>query len=415
MLMRYTTKVPALDNLGKHTEGILFVNKAIMLSDKALSIDPYNVDLLAIKGRAFNRLQNYTEAIKYFDKALAIDPTYKYALANKGVALNKLGNYSEAIRYYDKALDIDPKFVYALSGKGDTLSNQGNYTEARKYYEKALNISPNYVSVLINIGNIFYNQGNYTEARQYSDKVLALSSSSSSSSSPINQNKDQQSLIGSNNHPLAEYTFMVYMVGSDLEAKSYAATQNIRQMENIGSTSNVNIIIETGGGNDQTIVDGKRFIDFTKVQRHKILHNNIQTLADLGHQQNMGDPHTLSDFIVWSVSNFPAKKYAIILWDHGSGINGFGGDLQFDNDKLTIDEIHQGFADTTNLTSGTRGFELIGFDSCLMASIEVANSIEPFGNYMVSSEEIEPQWGWDYSFILRIFSYISKSKWFITW
>jgi tetratricopeptide (TPR) repeat protein len=39
-----------------------------------LTIDPTNVDILSIQGRAFNRLQNYSEAIKYFDKALAIDP-----------------------------------------------------------------------------------------------------------------------------------------------------------------------------------------------------------------------------------------------------------------------------------------------------------------------------------------------------
>lgn len=41
----------------------------------------------------------------------------------------------------------------------------------------------------------------------------------------------------------------------------------------------------------------------------------------------MGQPSTLSDFINWGVSEFPARKYAIILWDHGSSINGFGKDL----------------------------------------------------------------------------------------
>ena len=36
-----------------------------------------------------------------------------------------------------------------------------------------------------------------------------------------------------------------------------------------------------------------------------------------------------------------------------------------------------------------------------MASLEIANSISQFGNYMVASEEIEPQWGWDYLAILE--------------
>ena len=239
------------------------------------------------------------------------------------------------------------------------------------------------------------------ELKKYESPLKNVSSSSSlSASSLINRDKDQHQILAGNNRSLAEYTLMVYMVGSDLEAKSYSATKNIQEMESIGSTSDINIIIQTGGGNDKTTPDGKRFIDFTKVQRHKILHNNIETLADLGHQ-NMGDPHTLSDFIRWGASNFPAKKYAIILWDHGSGINGFGGDLVFNNDQLTVDELHQAFADAVNLKKRSRMFELIGFDSCLMASVEVANSIKSFGNFMISSEEIEPQWGWNYSSILR--------------
>jgi tetratricopeptide (TPR) repeat protein len=446
-------KGAALGSLGKTSEAIPFINKAIMLSDKALAIDPNNIDVLSIKGRALNRLANYNDAIKYFDKVLAIEPKNEYALANKGVALNKLGKSSEAIKYYDKALAINPNFVYALSDKGDALSNQGNYSEAIKYYDKALHISPNYVSILENKGNIYYKKGDYVEAKRHYDKVLAIEPSNmdalnsvglvlyyqgnrneairyfdkalainpngidifeelkkqeaqqlrnvhsfSSYLSSINQSKNQHIIENiNNNNASSDYTFMVYMVGSDLEAKSYSATQNIQQMENVGSNPKVNVIVETGGGSPQTTIDSKRFIDFTKVQRHKILHNGIQTLADLG-TRNTGDPNTLSDFIVWGMSNFPAKKYAIILWDHGSGINGFGGDRQFNNDKLTLDEIHQAFAATTNTMN--KKFELIGFDSCLMASVEVANSIRQFGNYMVASEEIEPQWGWDYSSIL---------------
>src|SRR5919205_226191 len=169
-------------------------------------------------------------------------------------------------------------------------------------------------------------------------------------------------------------------------AEGYPATQNIRQMENPGSNSKVNVLIETGGGSNQTKIDGKRFIDFTKVQRHKILHNNVQPLVDLG-QKNLGDPTTLSDFIVWGISNFPAKKYAVILWDHGSGLNGFGNDLVFNNDKLTPIELRQAFLIAKRDTNAT--LELIGFDACAMSSLEIASRLQNATHYMVSSEEIE--------------------------
>jgi tetratricopeptide (TPR) repeat protein len=453
-------KGAALDNLGNRTQSFNLIAKSLVLSGQILSTDPTNVDVLAIKGRAFNRLGNYTEAIRYFDKALAVDPSYKYALANKGLALSKLGNYTEAIRYFDKALAVDSRFVYALGSKGDALSNHGDYYPALKYFDEALSIypnniqlltlkaivfdhltryteattlidralhlDPNYTFALDNKALVLNHLKNYTEAIIYLDKALLINPNDSFAftNKPVylNQLKQHQQLpknisslpaVRQNNSqftplrkiPLADYTFMVYMIGSDLEAKSYAATQNIRQMEEVGSSSKVNIIIETGGGTNQTKIDGsdKRFIDFTKVQRHKILNNDIQTKSDLG-KQNMGDPKTLSDFIVWGMSNFPAKKYAIILWDHGSGINGFGGDPQFNYDKLTIDEIHQAFASSLNNVIDEKDpnkFELVGFDSCLMASVEVANSISSFSNYMIASEEIEPPWGWDYFSVLR--------------
>jgi hypothetical protein len=221
------------------------------------------------------------------------------------------------------------------------------------------------------------------------------------------QNNDELPRPGYNT-VTADYTFLIYMVASDLEAKpSYAATNDIQEMEKVGSTSKVNVIIETGGGSNKTKIDGKRFMDFTKVQRHKITKNNFQTIVNLG-KKDMGDPSTLTDFITWGIDKFPAKKYVIVLWDHGSGINGFGQDKQFNNDKLDIFELEKAFTDAKIITN--KNFELIGFDSCLMASIEVANSIKSFGNYMVASEEVEPSWGWNYTAILWSLTHYSSQS-----
>jgi len=376
-------KGAALSSLGESNQAIPLINKAIILSDKLLAKDPNNINLLTIKGRALNRLQNYTEAIKFFDKALAMDPNYKYALANKGLALDRLGNYTEAIVYFDKALEIDPNFAYVLSIKGQALAKQGDYSEALKYFDKALSIHPKNTDVLTlraaTVGNL--NQ------QQDAENVGLFNNSNSNKNRHLIYNKSSAS----------DYTVMVYMIGSDLEAKSYAATNDIKEMEKVGSTSKVNVIVETGGGSDHTKIDGKRFIDFTNVQRHKILHNKIQPLVNLG-KKDMGDPNTLSDFIIWGMSHFPAKKYAIVLWDHGNGINGFGADAVFNNDKLTLDRMYEAFVNASKVTN--KKFELIGFDSCLMASVEVTDKLKSFGNYMVASEEIEPPWGWDYSSIL---------------
>ena len=33
----------------------------------------------------------------------------------------------------------------------------------------------------------------------------------------------------------------------------------------------------------------------------------------------MANPETLSDFVHWGAENYPARKYALLLWDRGGG------------------------------------------------------------------------------------------------
>ena len=207
-------------------------------------------------------------------------------------------------------------------------------------------------------------------------------------------------LTGDQIEELADYTLMVYMVGSDLETYGYYATEDIIEMMVAASPENgrnVNIVIQTGGAANATD-DRYRFIDFTRVQTHKISGENIQLLRDLG-ALNMGDPDTLSGFLTYAATEFPAKKYAVVLWDDGSGANGFGSD-SISHDYLTLNEINDAFSHARD-TGGPEKFELVGFDACLMASIEVLSSLDEFGVAMVASEELEPGWGWDYSAVVR--------------
>ena len=42
-------------------------------------------------------------------------------------------------------------------------------------------------------------------------------------------------------------------------------------------------------------------------------------------------------------------------------------------------------------------FDFVGFDACLMGTIETAYMLEPYADYLVGSEETEPAYGWDYT------------------
>jgi len=68
------------------------------------------------------------------------------------------------------------------------------------------------------------------------------------------------------------------MIGSDLESKSYSATNDLIEMKNAQHNSKINVVVETGGGGGN--IDNKRFIDFTKVQRHKVIDGTISNFNE---------------------------------------------------------------------------------------------------------------------------------------
>jgi len=194
--------------------------------------------------------------------------------------------------------------------------------------------------------------------------------------------------------PVVDYTVLVYVVGSDLESKYQLATADFKEMIQGNPGDSVNVIIESGGS--KATPSGERIIDFTTVKRLKVSGDGLDELDDLG-DKNMGVSSTLSDFIVWGTTSYPAEKYVLVLWNHGNGINGYGID-ELNRDHLDLDELEDAFSDAKKQTDVN--FEIIGFDACLMATLEVANVLKDYGNYMVASEEFEVGYGWDYNVVI---------------
>jgi|GEM_PF-5991658 len=115
---------------------------------------------------------------------------------------------------------------------------------------------------------------------------------------------------------------------------------------------------------------------------------HVTSLAPVG-EYDMGDPANLTSFITWAVGRYSAQHYALVLWDHGGGFDGFGSP-----EELEIPEIRQAID-----ASGVH-FDLLGFDACLMAQTEVAYELRDVCDVFVGSQETEPGSGWNYSPII---------------
>ena len=194
----------------------------------------------------------------------------------------------------------------------------------------------------------------------------------------------------------AKKTIMVYMVGSDLESKHGAASLDIAEMLNSNyDMDNVNVLLYTGGAKSwqtpQISSEDNGLFLVTK--------DGIEKLESF-ERSKMGLSSSLARFLNYAYSHYRAESYGLVFWDHGGGpIYGYGLDEFSKTDMLTISEITTAIRDSS--FADTK-FEFIGFDACLMSSIEVANEMSKYAKYMISSEESEPGFGWDYTFLNTI-------------
>ncbi len=183
-------------------------------------------------------------------------------------------------------------------------------------------------------------------------------------------------------------TVMVYMCGTDLESKSGMATSDLEEMVSATLGTNINVIVETGGASSWQ----NQIVKSNTNQRFRVKQGGLETLNAKVGKRSMVDPDTLADFIQFSASEFPADRYMLILWDHGGGsLTAFGYDELFPGDSMSLDEIDQA------LKAGGVKFDMIGFDACLMATLETALVAGQYGDYLIASEAVEPGTGWYYT------------------
>ena len=184
-------------------------------------------------------------------------------------------------------------------------------------------------------------------------------------------------------------TIMVYICGTDLESKSGMATADLQEMANATISGNVNIICYTGG-----CKSWKNTTVSSKVnQIYQVKSGGIKLLEDNMGSDPMTKPETLTTFIKYCSENYPANRYDLIFWDHGGGsLSGYG----YDEKNSSYGSMSLAGINTALKNAGVK-FDFIGFDACLMATVENALMLADYGDYMIASEETEPGVGWYYT------------------
>ena len=172
-------------------------------------------------------------------------------------------------------------------------------------------------------------------------------------------------------------TFMIYMVGSDLESKSSQGTYSISEIvpANIDLRNN-NIILMVGGAKKW-----HNFVNPEEVAIYELTSSGFNKVKN-DIELNMGEKSTLTEFLNYSYSNYPAEKYDLIFWNHGLGAFGLEHD-EVAEDFININELDNAFKDSKfNSTK----LELAIFYNCLTENIHMANVMSKYSEVMLGSE-----------------------------
>jgi len=242
---------------------------------------------------------------------------------------------------------------------------------------------------------------------------------------------------------------MVFMDGdNNLEPFALA---DFEEMARVPDSSQVNVVVQL----DRIPGFTARHGDWANTLRFKVRHGMTPTPANAlspaesqlpaGTETNMGHPDTLTSFVTWARNKFPAKRYMLVIWDHGDGwrllhtvslqtASAAARSLRMANASSvaatraargrrakslprtvpldrTLDAPHRSISvDETDrdrlymreVQSSLEGslagsrLDIVGFDACRMEMVENGFAMRNIADVMVGSEELEPGAGWQY-------------------
>ena len=194
----------------------------------------------------------------------------------------------------------------------------------------------------------------------------------------------------------AKTQVLVYLVGSDLESGSNTATDDINSILDTYKDTDVKTldIIVAFGGADK---DGWRGMKIATIEQLKSdvkdgkFGNGQYLYSDPG--ADMGSGQSLLKFLRTAQELRTANRTILIISDHGASYDGIGVD------EITSNSLHMNDIDTALKETGIT-YDPILFDACLMSSLEVGKTVQPYTHLMLGSEEI--QWGsYDYEIFLE--------------
>ncbi len=190
----------------------------------------------------------------------------------------------------------------------------------------------------------------------------------------------------------AKWTVMVYISG-DNNLEDYVVKDIETELAPTGSSANVQVVAlaDRGPGYDTSYGDWQTTKLYHVVKNMKA---DAASAAEDWGERDMGDKQTLIDFVTWTKTNYPADHYALYFWGHGW--NWHPGYVMLDDTSASTLDYQDMKAALPSL-----GFiDVVGYDGCNMASIEILNLWHGHATALTGSQEYVGWEGLQYDSIL---------------
>ncbi len=205
----------------------------------------------------------------------------------------------------------------------------------------------------------------------------------------------EASALGADKKP---WTFLVYIAGDNNLAKY--ADLDLEEMMEVGSNENVHVI---------AYVTVKRENEEKKTVKYYVDKGNLTQIGELM-VKDSGDVETFTEALEWAHIEYPSDHFALVLWDHGNGIlnrtPSWLKGICFDETTghyLTDRNLFAAFGWIRDRFRHGKNIDVVACDACLMGSVEMGYTLQPYVDYYVASEETVPGNGFPYAQVLAPF------------
>ena len=307
-------------------------------------------------------------------------------LGGGGLGLNGLlGGGTDSLSYSDYET---PSSSYSASSSGASLSSStsGSSASSASAGSDAYDVSSLLGSLLG--GGSGSSSSYYTPSAGTTSTGWSGSSNAGTLDSTVaSGSRAKRTQIMGNGEDV--FTIMVYMCGTDLESKNKMATSDLMEMTKATIGDNVNLLVYTGGCKRWQ----NNVVSSSVNQIYKVESGGLRCLVKDDGSAAMTKPATLTSFINYCTKNYPANRNVLIFWDHGGGsLSGYGYDEKYPaSGSMSLRGINEA------LKGAGTTFDFIGFDACLMATLETGLMLDNYADYLIASEETEPGVGWYYT------------------